>query len=574
MRTPRLLLAVALLAATSLAGIGLMGVSAWLLDRAAQHPEASALTVAAVAVRALGIGRGLLRYAERLVGHDAVLRDAAARRAALFARLRRGPRPASGAAVSALVHDVEAAQDVQLRGTLPLAASALVVLVVVPLMTALLPAAGLVLAVGLAGAAVVVPVVSWRAAGAEDGRAAARAEHLTAVADVLHGAGDLVALHGLAGATATAGTTAAELLRLDLRAARRQAALAALGPLLQGGTAFALLVLAASAVRHGALPPVDAAVVVLVGWASFEPAATSHEAAAALRRGRSALRRWRRLGSETPAGPAPAYGGPVVLTGATLQYPGRSRPAVAHVDLELRPGTTLGVVGGSGAGKSSLLALLAGAVAPTQGRAALGSAALHLLPEADRARSVVLAEQAAHVFDASVRDNLRLADPGASDDALLAALGTVGLSGWLATLPDGLGTRLGHRGARLSGGQRRRLTVARALLSPAPVLLLDEPTEGLAPDEADALLAEVLDAARGRAVVVVSHRPLAWAALDELLVLDDGRVVDRGTPLALAARPGLVAEAWAMTGGPDGRGPRSPAAGTCAPGLPLAPAGA
>ena len=544
-----MVLAVALLAATSLAGIALLGVSGWLLSRAAEHLEASALTVAAVAVRALGIARGVLRYGERLVGHDAVLRDVAARRAALYAQLRADDRTTTGAAVSGLVHDVEGAQDVWLRGVLPLVSAGLVWLVVVPCLALLLPGAALVLAAGLGGAVIAVPALAWRLARAEEERSLARELHLAAVADLVHGAADLVALHGVQRASATAAQAADELARLDRRAARRTALLSAAVPLLQAATVVTMLVLAASAVRQGSLARVDAAVVVLAGWCAFDPASSSHEAAAAVRRGRAALLRWRPQAPSTAPTARASAGFVITAHNVGLHYASRRRPAVTGVDLVLRPGTTLGVVGGSGAGKSSLLALLSGSAAPTTGRVTVGGQELYALDEQERAAAVVLAEQSAHVFDATVRDNLRLADPAVSDARIREVLDVVGLGGWLDEQPDGLDVRLGHRGVRLSGGQRRRLTVARALLSPAPVLLLDEPTEGLAPDEADELLANVLARSRQRAVVVVTHRPAAWAALDELLVVENGRVTERGTPAQLAAGSGLVAEATALVEG-------------------------
>jgi ABC-type transport system involved in cytochrome bd biosynthesis fused ATPase/permease subunit len=219
----------------------------------------------------------------------------------------------------------------------------------------------------------------------------------------------------------------------------------------------------------------------------------------------------------------------------------RHRPggpfAVRGVDLELPPGRRVAVIGASGAGKSTLLAAIARFVVPERGGILLGGADLGRVPEAELRRTVSGALQDAHVFHTSVRNNLLPARPGATDEQLHDALRRAGLLDWVLSLPERLETVVGSDGDRLSGGQRRRLVLARALLAAPPVLLLDEPTEGLDPATADAVLADVLAAGRGSSLVLVTHRTAGLEAMDEVLVMDGGRIVRRGAPRAVLGLP-------------------------------------
>lgn len=545
----RLLQATLLAALTSLAGLGLMATSGWLLARAAEHPAASALTLAAVCVRALGLGRGVLRYGERLAGHDAVLRAVADLRVDLFARLRHAPVGfRTGAAASALGRDVEGLQDLWLRGLVPWTAAGVVAVTAAAGAAVVLPAAGAGLAVGLSVAVLLVPYVGWRTAAALEDLAPARARHAAAVTDLLHGSADLLTSSGTRGALEAVERASDELDRLALRRAAPSAGLSAAVVLAQGLTTAWVAWAASRAVLAGDLPRVWVVVLALGSYAAFEPAAGLVDAARAVRSGRAALRRVAGLGTgsvqEEPPPAAPAAAAGLQARGLGLVRAERPVPALRGVDLDLLPGSVLAVVGGSGAGKSTLLQLLAGLAVPTEGAVQLDGADPAGLSQRDRPRHVVLVEQDAHVFDASLRDNLRVGAPRASDEELEQALRTVGLDGWRRRLAQGLDTPLGHRGSRLSGGQRRRLAVARGLLAPAPVLLLDEPTEGLAPDEADRLVADVLAACPGRSVVLVTHRLACLSSVDEVVVLERGAVVQRGSLPQLLELPGLVRDAW------------------------------
>ena len=219
-------------------------------------------------------------------------------------------------------------------------------------------------------------------------------------------------------------------------------------------------------------------------------------------------------------------------------------PALDGIDLDLSPGRRVAVVGPSGAGKSTLAMVLLRFLPYQSGTIELGGVALDQLAGDDVRTRIGLAAQDAYVFDASLAINLRLARPAATDDELRVALAQARLGDWAASLPAGLDTAVGERGTSLSGGQRQRLALARALLADFPVLLLDEPGEHLDLETADALTADLLDVTRGRTTLLITHRLTGLEAVDEIVVLDAGRVAERGTHDELLAAGGRYAALW------------------------------
>jgi ABC-type multidrug transport system fused ATPase/permease subunit len=244
--------------------------------------------------------------------------------------------------------------------------------------------------------------------------------------------------------------------------------------------------------------------------------------------------------------PAPPYR--VRVRDLSFRYPGANRLALDGVDLDLSPGRRVAVIGSSGAGKSTLAGVLLRFL-PYEGSVTLDGVELAEL-DGDACRSVIgLLSQEAHVFDTTLEENLRLARRDASSDELRAALARARLSGWVEELPDGLGTAVGERGARMSGGQRQRLAIARALLADFPVLVLDEPTEHLDEPTADAIVRDLLANGGARATLLITHRMAVLEELDEVLVLEQGRVVERGTHAQLLALGGRYAARWTRESG-------------------------
>ncbi len=521
---PRLALAV--LAGTGAAGaaIGLAATSAWLVSRAAEQPPVLTLLVAVTAVRAFGIARGVLRYAERLAAHDAAFRVLAELRADVYARLAR-LAPAglgelrSGDLLARLVGDVDGLADLWLRVLLPYAAAGLVVAAAVGLEAWLVAGAGAALAVSTLAGAVGAPLAAGAVARrAESAIAPARGALADAAVDLLRGAPELLA-------TGAAPRAVERVLLVDARLAaaeRRVASGAGVGGLVAGLAAGAstwlALVLGVTAVRDGSLPGVALAVVALTPIAVHEVIGPLVPAARQLPRLAESARRVVEIVDRpdpVPDPPAPAAlpAGPLGLRarGLALRYPGAERDALATLDLDVAPGARVLVTGPSGSGKSTFAAACLRFIEPVAGTLVLvgdaGFADMRTLAGDDVRRCVGLCEQDPHVFDATIADNLRLARPGAPDEELRRALGDAQLLAWVDSLPDGLVTAVGEHGARLSGGQRQRLALARALLADVRILVLDEPTEHLDEATARAFVADLQAVAGARTVIVLTHRP-------------------------------------------------------------------
>ncbi|MCA6095366.1 thiol reductant ABC exporter subunit CydC, partial [Streptomyces sp. SCA3-4] len=558
--------------------VGLMAVSGWLISRASQQPPVLYLMVAVTATRAFGIGRSVFRYAERLVSHDAVLRVLAGLRVSVYRRLERlapaGLRDTRrGDLLTRLVADVDALQDYFLRWLLPVGSAVTVGVASVAFTAWLLPEAGAVLAAGLLVAGLAVPALSGAVARrAERQLAPARGELSTHVVELLAGTAELTVAGALPARLARLRRADAALTRIARRAGAAAALGAGLSALACGLTVTGAAWAGVQAVHDGRLGGVWLAVVVLVPLAAFEavmglPLAVQYRQ----RVRRSAERVHEVLDAPLPVRdgtePAPPSPFPLRLAGLTARHPGQDAPALEDLALELTAGRRIAVVGPSGSGKTTLAQVLLRFLDAEAGSYTLGGRdAVAMDGDAVR-RLVGLCAQDAHVFDSSLRENLRLARPDASDDELRAALAAARLLEWVEGLPQALDTLVGEHGARMSGGQRQRLALARALLADFPVLVLDEPAEHLDLATADALTADLLSATRGRTTVLITHRLAGLAAVDEVVVLERGRVVQRGAYEDLAGAEGPFRRMLEREAGEPGQGEAGePAAGAAAAG--------
>ncbi|MEV7233095.1 thiol reductant ABC exporter subunit CydD [Streptomyces sp. NPDC051020] len=521
--------------------VGLMAVSGWLISRASEQPPVLYLMVAVTATRAFGLGRAVFRYAERLVSHDAVLKMLAELRVAVYRGLERvAPaglaRTRRGDLLSRLVADVDALQDYWLRWLLPAGTAAVVGVAAAGFTGWMLPQAGVVLAVGLLLAGVGVPLVTGACARrAERQLAPARADLATRITDLLGGTAELTVAGALPARSARTREADGVLTRIAARAATATALGGGLSAAICGLTVVAVALVSVPAVLDGRLAGVELAVVVLTPLAAFE-AVTGLPLAVQYRQRvkRSAERVYEVLDAPVPvlepAAPAdpPASPFPLEVRGLAARYAGASRDALDSVDLTLTAGRRIAVVGPSGSGKTTLAQVLLRFLDARSGTYRIGGVEASALDGDTVRRFVGLCAQDAHVFDSSIRENLRLARTGATDDELRGALAQARLLDWVQALPDGLDTLVGEHGARLSGGQRQRLALARALLADFPVLVLDEPAEHLDLATADALTADLLAATRGRTTILITHRLAGLEAVDEVVVMDAGRIVQRG----------------------------------------------
>ncbi|WP_200842235.1 thiol reductant ABC exporter subunit CydC [Actinomadura sp. K4S16] len=538
-------------------GVGLMATSAWLISRAAQHPPVLMLMVAIVAVRAFGLGRGVFRYVERLAGHDATFRILADLRARVYERLERLapsglPAFRGGDLLNRLVADVDAVQDLFLRVLLPCTVAAVVGGASVGLAWLLLPSAGVVLLLALLLAGLAAPwlssVLSRRA---ERRTTDLRGELTSHVVDTLQGAPELIAYGAAPEQLAKAAQLDRDFTRATARSATTAGAGAAISALAGGLAVWGSLAVGVPAVRSGALDGVLLAVVVLLPLAAFEVVAGLPMAAQYLERvRRSAARIFAVLDAPPPVrepdAPAPLPAAPYTLAVEDLRA--RWTPdapyALDGVSLDLAPGRRCAIVGPSGSGKTTLTSVLLRFLEPSGGRTSLNGVDLRALSGDDVRRVIGLCAQDAHLFDSTVGENIRLARPGATDEEIRDALRRARLLDWVESLPDGLETRVGEHGAQVSGGQRQRIALARALLADFPILLLDEPAEHLDIATADELTVDLLTATEGRTTLLVTHRLAGLEAVDEIIVLDGGRVADRGTHADLLDRPGPYRSLW------------------------------
>lgn len=384
---------------------------------------------------------------------------------------------------------------------------------------------------------------------AERRLAPARGVLATRVADLLTGTAELTVAGALPARTAEARRADAALTRIASRTATATALGDGLIALVSGLTVAATALVGAQAVADGRLSGVLMAVVVLTPLAAFEAVLSLPLAVQYRQRVRkSAERVYEVLDAPDPVREperpreAPASPFPLVLQELSARHHGQDRDALAGLDLTLAQGQRIAVVGQSGSGKTTLAQVLLRLLDAGAGTYTLGGMDAYDLGGDDVRRLVGLCAQDAHLFDSSVRENLLLARKDATEEDLRDALGRARLLDWADGLPEGLDTLIGEHGARLSGGQRQRLALARALLADFPVLVLDEPAEHLDLPTADALTADLLAATEGSTTLLITHRLAGLEAVDEVIVLADGRVVQRGPYEELAAVDGPLRE--------------------------------
>jgi len=553
----RLLLAVVAGAAATGCGVALLAVSGYLLARASQHPSIVAITAAIVAVRAFSVGRGVFRYAERLTSHDAAFRILADVRVAIYQRLERlapaGLRSfRSGELVARFVSDVDATQDLVIRGIAPPFAAAVVGAgAVTASLLILAPVAGL-LAAALLLAGTAIPLIVVVADSRSRRRTApGRGELAASLANVLGGAADLHAFGAEATGLATVNAADALLTRLARRSATASGLATGLTAVLSGVALWGVLVLAVAATGSGALGRVPLAVVTLTALAAFD--AVSPLAGAALQIGHahtSASRIAAVLDAPEPvpdpAAPRPLPSGPVriQLRDARVRYTTDGPLALDGVDLDLEPGRRVALVGPTGAGKSTVAALLLRFCELSAGTATLCGHDMASYAADDVRTLIGGCPQDPHIFATTIGANLRVARPGATDEELADAAGQARLLPWIRSLPEGFDTPVGAHGTAMSGGQQQRLVLARAILANPAVWILDEPTASLEPETRRAITADLLSVTAGRSTLLITHDLECLDQVDEIVVLDTGRVAERGTHLDLLSAAGLYRELW------------------------------
>ncbi|MEO5709817.1 MAG: thiol reductant ABC exporter subunit CydD [Nocardioidaceae bacterium] len=511
----------------SVSGIALTVTSGWLITRASQHPPLMLLMVAIVGVRAFGIARPALRYAERVVGHDGALRMLAERRAAVYDVLvpltpgALGRR--RGDVLASVVDDVDALLDDRLRVRAPLI-SLVAVGALGAAASALLLPSGSIVVVGLVVVVLAIAaLVRWSVARVERDLVRHRSLLSDRVLGVVQGARDLV-MWQAAGQALDDVEGASDRLRRSTRRSDDRVACGRAAVLASSGIALALMAaVAGRAVDAHVLGPAAAAALLLVPLGLVEVLMVAPDAAATSVRTAAAKARLAGLAATAPAVSDPPVSEPAVRRPRRLCVDGLAagweQPVFAGLSLDVPTGSRIGVVGPSGSGKSTLAAQLVRFVDPTSGRVALDDTDLRALALDDVHRTVGLLDDDPYVFSTSVLENVRLARPGATRSEVASALREVSLGPWLDTLPDGLDSLVGDGHDAVSGGERARLGLARTLLADHPVLVLDEPTAHLDTSTAHEVARDVLRATEGRTVVWITHDTVGLVAMDRVVDL-------------------------------------------------------
>ncbi len=543
-------------AATIASSIGLLGTSAYLISYAALRPSIAYLQVAIVGVRFFGLSRGVFRYLERLSSHSVNFR-LLSRLRVWFYRALEPLAPArlaqyhSGDLLQRAVGDIDVLENFYVRVIAPPLAALLVTLGAAWLVGGWSLQLASVLVGGLILGGVGVPWVALRLGKAPGQQLVqARSELSVRYVESMQGLADLLAYGQEDAVRQRLAGLERNLAGAQMRLAWAGGAGNALSQLVANLTLFVGLLIAIPLVGAGKLDGILLAVVSLVILASFEAVAPLPQAAQMLEASLKSAGRLFELVDAEPAVPEPAapFNAPpsanISIKNLTFRYAPDQPPALRDIDLELLPGHKVALVGPSGAGKSTLLAILMRFWDAPAGTIFSAGQDLRSYRSADARRLFALVSQSTYLFTATLRENLKLARPEAEADELERALQQAGLGDWFARLPEGLDTWLGERGQQMSGGERQRLALARALLQPAPVVLLDEPTAHLDPLTESAVSATLHAVLDGRTVLWATHSLKGMDWLDEIIVLDRGRIVERGRHPQLMKANGLYARLW------------------------------
>jgi ATP-binding cassette subfamily C protein CydCD len=555
-------LSVLLGALTIGSNVSLMGTSAWLISTAALHPSVAELGVAIVGVRFFGISRGIFRYTERLVSHNVTFRLLAQLRVWFYRKLE-PLAPArlidyrAGDLLSRVVGDIETLENFYVRVVSPPlvalvigAGTAIFLASFYPLLAAVL--IGFFLGLGL-----LLPLSSLLM-GRNPSKAliTLRADLNTLLIDGIQGLADILA-YGRADDHAT---QLAVTGRAYGQAQKRMACISGL----HNGLAILLTNLGLWLVIYLTIPQVTEghvtgpmlASLALLTLASFEAVTPLPLAAQMWESIREAARRLFEIVDAEPMvkdsreqrveSSDKELPSTLELSNLSYTYPGQNIQAIQGISFRLDSGKSLAIVGPSGAGKSTIVSLLLRFWEYSLGDIRLGGESLHGLEQDEVRGRCAVVSQSSYLFSTSIYENLRLARPSASREEIEKAAKHAQIHEFIMGLPNGYETYIGEQGLRLSSGERQRLAIARALLKDAPILILDEPTANLDPLTEKQVLETLFGVMRGKTTLLITHRLVGLENVDEILVLDQGQIAERGTQAELLAQSGCFRRLWEL----------------------------
>lgn len=532
-----LLLSALLGMATVASGIGLMSTSAYLISEAALHPSVAALGVSIVGVRFFGISRGIFRYLERYVSHHVALSITARLRTWFYSAVEplapaRLMHYKGGDLLSRSIADIETLQDFYVRAVYPPLVAALVAVVLWVLLGAFDPLFALVFLACYLMAGVGLPILS-HLLGKQLGKEIiqARADLNAQLTDSIKGISDLIAFGQQKTHVERINSLNHTLVSLQKRMSWVNGLETGLGSFLMNIALWLMLIVSIPFVQDGRLDGVYMAVLLLATLAGFEAVLPLPGAARNLGASLEAARRLFEVVDASPAAHDPATSAllpgnySVSFRDVSFRYNNDESPVLENISFNIPQGECLALVGPSGAGKSTVSNLLLRFWDYAEGEITIGGQDLRLFSGEDARKMIGVVSQNSYLFNTTIRANLLVARPEASDEDLIDALEKAQLYSFVQSLPLGLDTSVGEDGVRLSGGERQRLAIARAYLKDAPILILDEPTANLDAVTEQAVFAALRPLAQGRTTLLITHRLVGLEIADKVLLLKGGKTV-------------------------------------------------
>ena len=553
---PEVLLSVLLGALTIGASISLMSTSAFLISMAALHPSVSAISVAVVGVRFFGISRGIFRYLERLAAHSLTFKVLAKLRVWFYQAIEplapaRLVTSRSGDLLNRVMSDVETLDNLYVRVLAPPLVAIAVTIGMALFMSAFAPILGWVMTFFLMAVGLGLTIFSL-ILNQKHGRQLTdeRAQLRTDLVDAVQGLPDLVAFGQEKTWLSKIKASGERFGSIQTRMARLSGLQSGLNSLITGTGVWLLLFLSIPLVLDGSIKGIHLAVIVLGAMASFEAVQNLPQAAQLLEANLQSARRLFEIADSAPAVHEPANALPRPVTAdlriRALSFAYDTGQVLDGISFDLPVGKKMAIVGPSGAGKSSIVNLLMRFWEYNSGEIKLDGQELRLYTPVDARRMFSLVNQSTYLFNASLNENLRLARPSASPEEIEEACHQAELDEFVKSLPKGYETLVGERGVQFSGGERQRVAIARALLKDAPVFIFDEPTANLDPATELRLVETLHRVQKMKSVLWITHRLVGLEEMDEILVMDKGRIVERGTHAELLKQAGLYWKLWGL----------------------------
>ena len=537
--------------------VALMGTSAWLISTAALHPSVAALGVAVVGVRFFGITRGVFRYLERLVSHDVTFRLLSRLRIWFYEKLEplapaRLMEYRAGDLLARIVGDVETLENFYVRVISPPLTAVLVGLFTAIFIASFHPQLALAFLMFFLGLGLVLPflaqVISRRPAV---DTITLRADLHTRLVDGIQGMADLLAYGRGEHRLAEIATNGLNYGNAQRRMARVTGLHSGLTTLLTNLGLWTILALSIPLVNAGTLDGPMLASLSLLTFAAFEAVMSLPLAAQMWNSAREAARRLFEVVDTEPAvkddirdslvGPQASN---IKFSNLSFSYPNQSTPAIQHVTFNLQPGRSIAIVGPSGAGKSTLANLLFRFWDYSSGDITFGGESIKRYAQDSVRERIGLVSQNTYFFNTSVRENLRFARRHVTQEEIESAAMDAQIHDFILGLPNGYDTMIGEQGVRLSGGERQRLAIARAIIKDAPILILDEPTANLDPLSEKQVLQTLFALMKRKTTLFITHRLVGMENMDEIIVMDHGRLVERGRHPNLIRENGLYHRLW------------------------------